>query len=170
MSQGPVWHKSRDVPGRVRSQRGCNPVSHTTQLPFIVIHSWDDISDAFDVQLPMLLCALCHAENSTESREVRHALIGLLRESLDEHAAKPRFWAIPLPQARCRCRIWEENALTDPCHRRRLTLRRDESRSRGAIWEMSDETPVRQRPSRRRLAKQSRNPQMRMVARAKRSS
>ena len=30
-----------------------------------------------------------------------------------EQAAKPRFWAIPLPQARSKGRIWEEKILTD---------------------------------------------------------
>ncbi len=61
------------------------------------------------------------------------------RPNLDNEAAEPRFWAIPLPRARFKGRIREENVLTDPCLRRRLTLRRDESRRREAIWAIPGE-------------------------------
>ncbi len=45
-----------------------------------------------------------------------------------------------MPQARSKGRIWEENILTDPCLRLRLTLRRDESRRGGHIREISVST------------------------------
>jgi len=57
--------------------------------------------------------------------------------NLDEEAAKPRFWAIPLPQVRSKGGIWEEKVLTDPCLQRRLTLRRDESRRGQPISEIA---------------------------------
>jgi len=56
--------------------------------------------------------------------------------NLDQEAAKPRFRAIPLPQARFKGGIGEENVLTNPCLRRRFTLRRDESRRGEPIWEI----------------------------------